>query len=272
LIRSYEDEFRGTEQVYDSEERILYVEEMMLRSYLYARMRGDVASFDEYIRAFVSPEALTSDDADSELAELLREEYGIEFRDDRSLGVSLDRDEVAAVTAKLEEHRSGSGARVRARNDARTVLTIYAIREKNNEFGEAGIFGFRTWWLTMDTSTGRAVNAALRGRYPKTCCIRADFLSDFLALRPGRNAVDETFTQMFPSLTGVSLSYHLDADVGQVTRQFVREHSRMQAGRLKAALRRHADLMKTDPGRANARAMRTFFEEELAELETGSAE
>ncbi len=262
LRRNYEELYKGTESTFDTDEQIVYVDEIMLRAYFYCRRRGQVSTFEEFFNSFVSFVAFDRASAEAELAAWLKEEFGVEFVPDESLGIAIDKDDARAITEELVQHRAGRGARLRAQNDARMVLTIYGLRERDSELGEGGVFGYRTWWLSTDTTTGRAVRNVLGDRFPVSCYIRADFLNDFVALGPGRAAVEQTFREMFPNLTGVSMSFHLPEGAADVTKSYIREHGRMKPAAIKAALGRYTQLLKTNPD-AKVAILQTFFDEEL---------
>jgi hypothetical protein len=261
MIRArFDGAYAGRESVYSEEPEILYVPEMMIRAYFYSRLRGNVSSFDEFLSAFVSP-AMTQ--AEQQLIDWLAAEYGIEYVSDASLGVRISPGDEAALAQAIAEHKS---ALRKAQTDARLVLTVYALREMRNEAGAGGIFGYQTWWLSTDTSTDKAVKKVFPDRYQTSCCIRADFLYHYVSLAPSKTAADDAFKEMFPTLVGVSISYHLPAEAANVAHRFVKSHSTTNPARLRAILRELSDRIKTEPTRANRVYVKHFLDEEREKL------
>jgi hypothetical protein len=254
--------YEGREDVYDDESALLYVPDIMLRAYFYAKARRQVRTFNAFIKRFVNPEAATQR-IEEDVIEWVKAEYGIEFVTDNSLNVHLDRDDLRALTDELSRTK---GSDPRARTDARMVLTVYALRERNNEKGDAGIFGYRTWWLSTDTKTAQAVRSVLGSKYPVSCYMRSDFLYHFIALAPSRDSVDRVFSNMFPSLSGVSVSHYVPDSAIESVRSYVAEHTEMSPGRIKARIRELTDELKSVDRTPNSRAVRLFLDEERASL------
>jgi len=266
IKRRFEEQYAHSERVYDEDLQILYIPEMLIRAYFYSRVRGETATFDEFLDAFVSRRM---ERIEEDLVTLVEEDFGIKFVSDKSLDVSIDREEEQTLRGKLEEvkeTRSGRGAGHKAMTDARVVLLVRALREKNNEAG-SGILGYETWWLSMDTSTERVVRKVLRREHDTSCCMRADFLNQFVSLAPSKEEVNQVFEEVFPGLVGVSLSYHLPANVIGMTSRLVKEFGQKSPGRVKATLRELFNRMKAEPTLAEGHRLRHFLDEQRAELE-----
>jgi hypothetical protein len=218
ITNRYQAEYRDCEKVYlDDEIATLYIDEIMIRAYFYSKMRGAVDTFEGFIDNFVTPNLYQ---AEVELVEWLKTEFGIQYRPDSSLGcrpVKAEVDRLYDVLKRQKAHEQ------QARTDANLILTIFAIREKNNEQADGGIFGYRTWWLSKDTVTQRAVNEAFRNKYPTSCYIRPDFLHNYICLAPSSAEIDTAYNELFPTLLGVNISFHLPREVG-------RRHSQAAAG------------------------------------------
>ena len=257
---TFDEVYAGRESVYSEEPEILYVPEIMIRAYFYSRLRGNVSSFDEFLSAFVSP-AMTQ--TEQQLIDWLAAEYGIEYVSDASLGVHISAEDEATLAEAIAVYK---GMLRKAKTDARLVLTIYALREMRNEAGVGGIFGYQTWWLSTDTSTHRAVKKLFPDRYQTSCCIRADFLYHYVSLAPSKTVANDAFKQVFPTLVGVSISYHLPAEVANLGHKFVRDHSMTNPARLRAILRELSDRLKTDSTLANRVYVKHFLDEQREKL------
>lgn len=117
----------------------------------------------------------------------------------------------------------------------------------------------RTWWLSKDTLTQRAVNETFKDKYKVSCYIRPDFLHNYICLAPSSAEVDAAYQHIFPTLLGVNISVHMPKDIVDVIHKQLREHKHKNHARLVSVLRVLTDKMKADP---TARA-RKFVEHYL---------
>jgi len=256
----YKEEYQGREDVFGNEDGIRYVDEILLRSYFYSVMvNGSHISFNQFIDKFVTPDA-SPDEMERELIEWLGGGLGIRYIEDDALGVTVDAANLEKLTAELEKHKMPKPAR----NDAQTILSIYALREKNNENGKAGVFGYRTWWLSKDTTTQRAVSSCFGERYPTSCYIRPDFLLNYISLAPSHGEANRVFDRMFPTLMGVSLSHHIPKDISDIVHKAIKQHSERDASRIRAILRTLSDRLKTDEKTVNRVELKHYIDEQLS--------
>ena len=65
------------------------------------------------------------------------------------------------------------------------------MREINNELGASSIFGYKTWWLSTDTLTYKAIDCHFHKDYEVSCYMRPDFLYNYISLSPKKEDVDE---------------------------------------------------------------------------------
>ena len=122
--------------------------------------------------------------------------------------------------------------RAKALNDIRTILKIYALREKNAEMASSGIFGYRTWWLSKDTTTYRVVNEVLGEKYKVSCYMRPDFLYNYIVLGPNIKEVELVYQHMFPSLIGANISFHLPKELLTFIHDKISEHKGKNPSRI----------------------------------------
>lgn len=241
---AYDNYYAGNEDIFHEK----FIPEILIRAYYYARDNGLVTDFYQYLDSFVS---VQSGNIQQQLIAWLGHEFHLEFVSDESLDLTVDKSDLLKLTDALEKLKP---TRQQAENDARLVLTVYALRKKRNETGEGGIFGYHTWWLSTDVKTQRAVNEVFGEKYHTSAYIRPDFLYNYVTLAPPKASIDEAFKTLLPSLVGVGLSAHLPEDVMSVIRQFIQEHAKRNPPRVKAILREMIDSLETDrltPTRAN---------------------
>ena len=262
ITHAYEEEYRAFEDVYLADEMsTLYIEEIMIRAYFYSKMHGEADTFGGFIDNFVTPNLRH---AEEELVEWLKTEFGIQYRPDKNIGCKPDKAEVERLYEVLKRQKTHQQ---QARSDANLILTIFAIREKNNERADGGIFGYRTWWLSKDTVTQRAVNEAFRNKYPTSCYIRPDFLHNYICLTPSSAEIDSAYHELFPTLLGVNISFNLPGEVIDVIHKQLREHKDKNVARLTSVLRMLTDKMKVDPTiRTNRGFVQHYLEGELSKI------
>jgi hypothetical protein len=190
---------------------------------------------------------------------------GIQFMEDEALGVKLDDEEVAKLSNELEQlKRTAHQARI----DARTILTIYALRKADNEAGNTGAFGYRTWWLSKDTTTHRAVMICYKNNPRVSCYLRPDFLLNYITLSANRRQANKVFDKMFPTLVGISISHHVTTEVCDAVHQAVLSHKELAASRVKAVVGSMSTKLMTQQLQQKPKALRHFLDEQLDKVST----
>jgi hypothetical protein len=182
-----------------------------------------------------------------ELISWLHDAFGIQYEEKSTQKLNIDHDEEQRLYGELRIHKPTDE---QARTDARQLLTIYAIREANNERSINGIYGYSTWWLTTDTISQKALetvwgkNRDLRN----SPYIRADFLYNHITLAPSIDQVDDVFKQVFPTILGVNISYHVPHDIRESIQRYIKEHAELiNTPRFTAVLRDLTHKLKSDP-------------------------
>jgi len=261
LRNKYDTSFRNNEQFYlSSEAETMYIEDIMLRAYFYAKSKNEVFNFEDFLSNFVDPDLKTAKD---DLITYLKAEFGIKYFNDRSLKIKVSEEEHFRLTERLKENKSPQ----KAETDSKIILSIYKLREKNNETTSSGIFGYKTWWLSKDSTTFKAVTDVFGDKYPVSCYIRPDFLYNYITLAPKKPEVDEMYKEIFPSLLGVNLSFHLPTEVTDFVQERIVEHSTKSPARLTAILARLSEKLKSDPNLRNRKSVKSFWYEEQKRLE-----
>ena len=162
-----------------------------MRAYFYARRGDRVDDFRSFYESFVS---WNTAHCASELVEWLRQAFGVRFEHVKGQGFVIDPYEADELFERLKPYKKSEQ---QAKNDVEQLLTIYAIREKNNELGNNGVFGYSTWWLTSDTISQRALSNMSNTATRRNPYIRADFLYNYIALAPSRRRVGESSRKCF---------------------------------------------------------------------------
>ena len=248
----YRNKFEGYDLLYSDDSAVIYINEILIRAYFYARIRGQVDRFDEFINYFVSP---SMNSLRGDIVTLLKSDFGIDYIPYSHLGIHLNPDEITEIQQELvkyKEVRTSRGSAQRARNHADVMLTVHALREQGNELATTGIFGYKTWWLSSDVTTQQAAVVVTGNKYGRSCYIRPDFLYDYISFAPTKGQIDQAFQNIFPSLLGVNISFALPDDVTKMIHKFVKEHAEQSDTRMKAILRELADDLKENTEKQNA--------------------
>lgn len=262
ILKRYNDYYANNEEIYlDAEVQTTYINEVMIRAYFYSKSRNMIDSFENFIDNFTNPDlSNTSED----LIIYLEENYGIKYVSDESLNIKIDDSEFKMLSSSLEKTKDN---KQKAETDAKLMLTIYALRDKNNEKGNGSIFGYKTWWLSKDVKTYQAIKDLFNQKYNVSCYLRADFLYNYISLAPKTNEIDETYKGLFPSLLGINLSFHLPKEIKHYVRDKINEYNSKAPSRLKQIMRDLGEKLKTDIKNVNRKTLEHYFDELDKELD-----
>jgi hypothetical protein len=256
-IIEYRNHYQENEEFYlEDENQILYINHILIRAYFYAKRRGRVKRFEGFIENFINYD-MTS--VEEDLVEWLNEEFAIQYRPIKNSDIVIDEDDLPLLVDKLKKHKHSEE---QARCDAIVILSIYGIREKNQETSDAGIFGFKTWWLSKDQVTYRIVSSIFANRYKISCYIRPDFLYYYISLSPNARQVQETYKGLLPTLLGVNLSYHLPVDIVNTIHDYIEEHKDKNKSRVKGIIRSLVEKLKTDPAKYGEKEVKHYLDEQ----------
>lgn len=263
ISNKYYNLFQDQEEFYLSDEyELLFIDEIIIRSYFYAKRNGEVKNFDSFLDNFIDPNLKT---VKQELITFLNDTFGITFISNQMWDIKVDLTEKQKLTDILSHKKD---ADIKAENDAEMILAIYYLRNKGNESSDTGIFGYKTWWLSKDTSTYKAVIECFGAeKYPVSCYIRPDFIYNYIALKPTEEEVNDAYDEIFPTMLGVNLSYHLPKEVSQAVQEKVKEFHNKSPLRVKQILRNLSDKLKSDPSLQNRNSVEHFLDRELRQLQ-----
>lgn len=253
--RIFQDEYQENIEKFrsGSEE---FVDQILIRSYLYSKNENKVRSYEAYLDNFVS---INSPSAKQELIDFLNEEFGIDYvsSSTKEMNVTIDSTDLNTL---VDELSTVKGSSAKARADANLILTIYALREAHGETSST-LEGYKTWWLSSDTATHRTVSRLFKQKYPVSCYMRPDFLYNYISFTPPKEKIHALYENTFPNLLGVQISNHVSSDIGKQVRKLIVEHNDKSAGRVKAKIRHLTDELKTNTGLDYQDKLVSFFNE-----------
>jgi hypothetical protein len=261
IMTIYKESFLNKETYYiDDEYGLLYVKEILLRAYLYSKKRGQVRDFDSFLDNFVDPSLRN---VKEELIQFLKETFGILFISNEAWDIKINTEDLESLCSTLSLKKS---ADIKARNDAAMILSIYYLRNRDSESIKSSIFGYLTWWLSKDTATYKAVCKTFGDRFQVSCYIRPDFIYNYITLLPTVSEVETAYSELFPTMLGVNLSYHMPEDAVQMIQQTINEFHSKQPVRVKQIIRNLSEKLKSDPKVRNRNSIQSFFDEELKKI------
>ncbi len=258
MIRSiYKYQYKDVEEYYlEDEIRTIYIDEILIRAYFYSKSRGAVNKFNDFLENFAHPNLAN---IHRDLKGFLNDEFHIEYEDTRPVESKMDCEEFRKLTEKLTEMKK---SKEKATHDAKLMLMVYKQRELNKEEDGKTTFGYKTWWLSKDIYTYKAIKGLFGSKYNVNCYMRSDFLYNYISLAPKKKEVDNMFKEMFPSMLGISLSYHLPKDICNHINKSINEHAGKSPTMIKRALRNYTELLMSKPTK-NSKKLISFFDDEL---------
>ncbi|MEQ8909537.1 MAG: hypothetical protein RIC95_10120 [Vicingaceae bacterium] len=262
VYNRYFNDYKQLESMYLNDEmETFYIDQILIRAYFYAKSRDRVQSFEDFLDNFISPDFKS---AKNDIIEFLKNEFGIQYRSNKSIGVKIDENETQILTSELENKKGDKPNN--AEKDVELILTIYGQREKNNETNSTSIFGYKTWWLSKDSLTYKSIAKKLSSKYPVSCYIRPDFLYNYISLAPSKSDVDDLYKELFPAMLGVNLSYHLPKEITDYVTKVLRDHSDKNDKRVKSIIRRLTEDLKANPTIRTRKYVKHFLDEELEKI------
>lgn len=256
IIRIFNNDYKDNEYLYADKKDLSFIDEIMIRSYFYAKMSGQTSNFEDFLNNFISPNDVETSKMENEILVFLKEQFGIKYYTNKSQNISINEEDEDSLVEKLKDLKHSE---YKARIKTRLILAINDFREKNNEKGEIGIFSYKTWWLSKDVLTYKTLCKLIQ-KDIVSCYIRADFLYNYISLAPKKPEVDKVFKTIFPSLVGVNISFHLPETVTSCVHQWIREHKTKSPERLKSILGNLAELLMTSPSYQTRESLKHYLE------------
>jgi len=261
MIRyKYKAQYQPIEEIYLADEMsTYYVDEIMIRAFLYSKARGKVDKFNDFIEEFANP---SLKDAHRDLRNFLEEEFKIQYEDTTGIESKLNSEDVKLLTEELTEPKQ---SKEKALTDSKLMLMIYKMRELNNENESKSTFGYKTWWLSQDINTYKAIHNVFGDRFNVNCYMRADFLYNYISLSPKKQEIDNMFKEVFPSMLGINLSYHMPKEICTHINKSINAHSEKSVTSIKRAIRNYTEKLMSAPTGNNNKLM-SYFDEEMEKI------
>lgn len=224
---------------------------ILIRAYFYSKFDPPEKlqvprSWQAYLQQFCTPSKLGSAEGQEELKRYLVSNFGLtyETRDEieRLLQVGKDQPEIDGIAAALSLAKT---ATTLAMNDALMVFAVYRRREQSGEAAKQTVFGYRTWWLTGETSIYKHTQH-LVNRFGARYMMRPEFLLNFIAMSPKLSQVRAAYKGIFPSLLGIRLANRMKEDVYHDMMAKVKDAACLEPGRVEALVSQYSDELKSN--------------------------
>lgn len=258
--RNYYENYLPKEDLYMDELQMLYIDEILVRAYYYAKIAGKVKDFNDFLNRFIDPDLVK---ARNQISFWLNDKFGITYRSSKNSGVEIDTEEEEKLVKALTPYKKNN--KQKATNDIKTMLTVFALREKNCEVSN-GVFGYKTWWLSKDTSTYRVVKEALGEKYDVSCYMRPDFLYQYIALAPTEANIKESYKNLFPSLIGVNIGYHIAPEISSFVKNQIEDFYEKDPTRTKMIMMDLSSKLKYDLAYQSKVTVQHYLDEEKRKL------
>jgi hypothetical protein len=223
---------------------------ILIRAYYYAKLEEGGAkrprTWTSYLNNFMSAGKIsgpTSSASMESLRDTLCNMFGFEYEPRDVTEAGIDATKLHELTAKIQElRRQKPKGEILAQNDALHILRVGKVR-RDEEGAVGNPYGYKTWWLTQDTISGRAAAIVSPKRREIRYVMRPEFLINYIAYNPTSNQVRESLRAIFPSLLGVRLGSRLEKGTLNRVLEKVREAHAVDPARALAMITEHSNAL-----------------------------
>lgn len=245
--REFESYFEAAEKLVDLEVA-RNSPKILVRAYFYARLAPaegveSPRSWRTFIHQICDPEALRTPRGREQIQKYLIEKFRLRYVGRDELVADADATTVGKLADELEAARPGK-LRVLAENDALMVLSVYGKRRSLGEEKRANPYGYRTWWVTQETTVRRVTRDLVRER-GSDYMMRPEFLADFLALAPKAGDIRGAYSAIFPTLLGIRLSNRVREEAFHDLMRRVRDVVAVDEARARVMMSQYSDRLKS---------------------------
>jgi len=233
---------------------------ILIRAYFYSKFDPPErilvpTSWTAYLGQFCKPSKLDSVEGKEELRRYLLSNFSLTFesRDEIEAVISDDkyRTEVDQIATCLSPEKAMSEL---ALNDAVMAVAVYGRRKKSGEMAQQTAFGYRTWWLTGETTILKCTRQLMESHGARYI-IRPEFLLNFIAMSPKTSQVRAAYKSIFPSLLGIQLANRMKNSVYHDMMKKVRDAASLEPGKQEAVIAQCSDELKSSFTRVYPRSL-----------------
>lgn len=233
---------------------------ILIRAYFYSKFDPPEkvlvpASWSSYLGQFCSSSKLGSVEGKEELRRYLLSNFSLTFESRAEIEAVIsdgtDRTEVDQIAECLSPEKAMSEL---AHNDAVMAVAVYGRRKKSGEMARQTVFGYRTWWLTGETTILKCTKQLVE-RHGARYIIRPEFLLNFIAMSPKASQVRASYKSIFPSLLGIQLANRMKNNVYHDMMKKVRDAASLEPGKQEAVIAQCSDELKSSFAKVYPRSL-----------------
>jgi hypothetical protein len=128
------------------------------------------------------------------------------------------------------------------------VLSVYGKRATLGEAHKPNPLGYRTWWLTKESSIRQETRDLVRARGAHYM-MRPEWVMQYIALNPRLDAIRKSYSKIFPSTLSISLGARVDDEVLHELLERLRKSKGYSEARLKVEAAALSNQLMSDFGR-----------------------
>lgn len=244
----FENHYAEQEQYLKTDD-IAQCNRILIRAYFYARsLKNGPTTWGAFVNQFTDTVGLRvrSAEARAGLKGFLVQRFGMHYMSTVDLQETVSEERVTALADTLEQARGIEKHQELSQNDALMVYATYAQRRVNKEQGIYDGFGYRTWWLTKETSIVRMTANLVQSEGGIPYVMRPEFLLNFITLAPKAASVREKFSEFLPTTAGLQLGQYLSGEVMHSMLKDVNEWSQLPPERISVLLGDKVNKLKFD--------------------------
>lgn len=224
---------------------------ILIRAYFYTKFDPPEGikspeSWQAYLGQFCTASKLRTAEGKEELRRYLLSAFGLTYQTraeiEQFVTEEKDKKAVDDIAARLSPEKATNEL---ALNDALMSVAVYGRRRQSGEMAKQTVFGYRTWWLTGETTILRYTRD-LVSRHGGRYIMRPEFLLNFIAMAPKLGQVRAAYNNIFPSLLGIQLANRVKEDVYQDMMKKVTEATNLESSKQEAVISLLSDKLKSD--------------------------
>ena len=241
-------DFKEVEQYVDAE-IARHSSKILIRAYFYARLHPvegvtPPTGWGNFVGQVCNYGSLRTNMGREQIRKYLSERFNMRYFSTAELSEVVSDREVQDLADALKELRPGK-RRELIENDAKMALAVYGKREELREQHKTNPYGYRTWWLTQETTVRKATMELVESKNAQYI-MRPEFLLNFIALSPTTSEVRNAYKDIFPTLLGVRLGNRMRPELFHGIMERAREAMDVDDARARVMMEDYSNKLKGD--------------------------
>ena len=223
------------------------IDRILIRAYFYSKLVppdgiASPKSWSHFMNQFCDYSELRRNGGKELMRRYLLSEFNLEYETCDNLEDITKPEDVKNLCEALKEIKPDPRL---AYNDALVSLAIYGKRAANKEQSTVNEFGYKTWWLTVESRILQYTKDIVN-KHGASFIMRPDFLLKFYEFAPTTAQLRRTYKEIFPSVLGIKLARQVEPKELRNVLNKVKEASELEDGRREAEISKAIDELKSD--------------------------